>query len=56
LHQDKNVGAEERIGFSSNSHLGIQGLAAAGFCVTSKMLSMICGRPLYPNLAMWLQN
>jgi len=51
-----NWGEEMRLSLSRNSFFGINGLAAAGFCVTNNALSVISGKPVYPNLAMWLQN
>ncbi|MBO3462856.1 hypothetical protein G7B40_031505 [Aetokthonos hydrillicola Thurmond2011] len=49
-------GEEMRLTLNSNSFFGINGLAAAGFCVTNKAFSALTGKPVYPNLAMWLQN
>ena len=51
-----NDGASVRLGLSLNAHLGIHGLAHAGFCATSRYVAMHTGRPQFPILSKWLQD
>ena len=50
------TGADVRQQLQLGAYLGINGLAAAGFCVTRPALEKVYGRPAYPKLAMWLQK
>lgn len=46
-----------RVQLSTRRHAGINGLAAAGFCVTRPgQLETVFGLPAYPRLARWLQQ
>lgn len=46
-----------RMQLSARRHFGINGLAAAGFCVTRPgQLEQVFGLPAYPHLARWLQK
>lgn len=49
------TGANERLSLGMGAHLGVHGLAHAGFCAASKAYSEITNQPCYPNLAFWLQ-
>lgn len=49
-------GAEVRQQLRLRAYVGINGLSAAGFCVTRPALEKVYGRPAYPKLAMWLQS
>ncbi len=52
-----DTGDSIRFGLSLNSYLGINGLHHAGFCtVKSEAYAKICGLPVYPTLAKWLQD
>ena len=48
-------GLSVRIMLQQKRYLGINGLAAAGFCVTRPASKKHFGLPTYPNLAKWLQ-
>lgn len=45
-----------RMALVLRGYLGINGLAAAGFCTTSAPMAQRTGKPLYPELAFWTQD
>jgi hypothetical protein len=49
-------GAFTRLSLTLRSYLGINGLAAAGFCTPSPVVAARHKRPLYPQLAFWTQE
>lgn len=49
-------GEYTRLSLTLRSYLGINGLAAAGFCATSAVVAARLNRPLYPALAFWTQE
>lgn len=49
-------GEATRLSVVMRGYLGINGMAAAGFCTSSVMMSKQTGRPLYPKLAFWTQE
>lgn len=54
-HHFSNQGVEQRLSFEMGHHLGVHGLAHAGFCVTRPHLSKYMKRPAFPELLYWLQ-
>lgn len=49
-------GQYTRLSLTLRSYLGINGLAAAGFCAVSAAVAARTARPLYPALAFWTQE
>lgn len=53
-HHFSNDGATQRLAFGMGYHLGINGLAHGGFCVTRPALEKYMGRPAFPRLLYWV--
>lgn len=51
-----NAGEDVRMGLVARAYVGINGLAAAGFCVASPMVAKFRNQPLYPKLIFWTQE
>lgn len=51
-----NEGEHVRSCIMARAYLGINGLAAAGFCASSPMVAKFRNQPLYPKLAFWTQD
>lgn len=44
-----------RLQLRNRAYIGINGLSHAGFCATGEIQAQYNGRPVYPELKMWLQ-
>lgn len=51
-----NEGGHIRTCLVARAYIGINGLAAAGFCAASPTVAKFRNQPLYPKLSFWTQN
>jgi hypothetical protein len=54
-NQYGRTGATIRACLAARAYLGINGLTWAGYCASNAPYAKVSGKPLYPQLAFWLQ-